>query len=113
MSATSITKWKLSGDFFDFCKCNIPCPCTFAQTPTYGDCEDVLAYHTKSGHYGETSLDDLNLLALSYFKGNIWEGNTKANIASFVDSLSPCLNQAWKIYLRTNSPLRGIEEWAC
>jgi hypothetical protein len=27
----------------------------------------------------------LNLLALSYFKGNIWAGNTKANIASFVD----------------------------
>lgn len=30
-------------------------------------------------------LDGLNLLALSYFKGNIWAGNTKANIASFVD----------------------------
>jgi hypothetical protein len=84
MSA-SIPKWKLSGDFFDFCKCNIPCPCTFAQTPTYGDCEDVLAYHIKSGYYGETSLDGLNLVALSYFKGNIWEGNTKASIASFVD----------------------------
>ena len=27
----------------------------------------------------------MNLLALSYFKGNIWAGNTKANIASFVD----------------------------
>jgi hypothetical protein len=27
----------------------------------------------------------LNLLSLSYFKGNIWAGNTKANIASFVD----------------------------
>jgi hypothetical protein len=84
MSA-SIPKWKISGDFFDFCKYNIPCPCTFAQAPTYGDCEDVLAYHIKSGHYGETSLDGLNLLALSYFKGNIWADNTKANIASFVD----------------------------
>ena len=85
MSAASIPKWKLSGDFFDFCKCNIPCPCTFAQTPTYGDCEDVLAYHIKNGYYGKTLLDGLNLLALSYFKGNIWAGNTKANIASFVD----------------------------
>ena len=27
----------------------------------------------------------MNLLALSYFKGNIWAGNTKSNIASFVD----------------------------
>jgi hypothetical protein len=72
--------------FLIFCNCSIPCPCTFAQAPTHGDCEDVLAYHIKSGHYGETLLDGLNLLALSYFKGNIWAGgNTKANIASFVD----------------------------
>jgi hypothetical protein len=73
------------GDWFDVCKCSIPCPCTFAQAPTYGDCEGVLAYHIRHEVYGETSLDDLNVLALSYFKGNIWEGNTKASIASFVD----------------------------
>jgi hypothetical protein len=84
-ATTNIPQWKASGDFFDVCKCNIPCPCTFAQAPTYGDCEGVLAFHVKNGYYGETSLDGLNVLALSYFKGNIWEGNTKASIASFVD----------------------------
>jgi hypothetical protein len=84
-STTNIPQWEASGDWFDVCKCNIPCPCTFAQAPTYGDCDGVLAYHIKNGRYGETSLDSLNVLLLSYFKGNIWEGNTKANIASFVD----------------------------
>jgi hypothetical protein len=84
MSA-SVPEWKASGDFFDVCSCNIPCPCTFAQTPTYGDCEAVLAYHIKNGYYGETSLDGLNVLALSYFKGNIWAGETKVSIASFID----------------------------
>jgi hypothetical protein len=85
-STTDIPHWKVSGDFFDVCKCNIACPCTFAQAPTYGDCEGVLAYHIKNGYYGdETSLNGLNVLALSYFKGNIWEGNTKASIASYVD----------------------------
>jgi hypothetical protein len=44
-----------------------------------------LAYDIKNGYYDETSLNGLNVLALSYFKGNIWEGNTKASIASFVD----------------------------
>jgi hypothetical protein len=83
--SSSVPKWKTSGDFFDVCSCNIPCPCTFAQTPTYGDCETVLAYHIKNGYYGETSLDGLNVLALSYFKGNIWAGETKSSIASFVD----------------------------
>jgi hypothetical protein len=85
MSA-SAPKWKASGDFFDVCSCNIACPCTFAQAPTYGDCEGVLAYHIKNGYYGdETSLDGLNVLALSYFKGNVWAGETKVSIASFVD----------------------------
>jgi hypothetical protein len=84
-SSSSVPKWKASGDFFDVCSCNIPCPCTFAQAPTYGDCETVLAYHIKNGYYGETSLDGLNVLALSYFKGNIWAGETKSSIASFVD----------------------------
>jgi len=67
------------------CKCNIPCPCTFAQAPSYGDCEGVLAYHINNGHYGQSSLDGLNALFLGSFKGNIWEGRTKATMAYFFD----------------------------
>ena len=29
-----IPSWHLAGDWFDVCKCSIPCPCTFAQAPT-------------------------------------------------------------------------------
>ncbi|HET6716344.1 MAG TPA: DUF1326 domain-containing protein [Nitrososphaeraceae archaeon] len=82
----NVPRWSLSGDWFDVCKCNIPCPCTFAQTPSYGDCDGVLAYHIKKGLYGEIPLDGLNVLALADFKGNIWAGNTKANIAVFFDN---------------------------
>ena len=67
----NIPKWKISGDWFDVCKCNIPCPCEFAQTPSYGDCDGVLAYHINNGNYGETTLDRLNVLALASFEGNI------------------------------------------
>jgi hypothetical protein len=81
----NIPEWKVSGDWFDVCKCNVPCPCEFAQAPTYGDCDAVLAYHIKKGHYGQTPLDGLNVLVLSYFKGNIWAGETKASIAFFLD----------------------------
>jgi hypothetical protein len=63
----------------------IPCPCAFAQIPTYGDCDGVLAYHIKSGQYGNISLDGLNVVVLADFQGNIWAGNTKANIAVFFD----------------------------
>jgi hypothetical protein len=84
-SAATIPQWKVSGDWFDVCKCAIPCPCTFAQTPTYGDCEGVLAYHINKGNYGNTSLDGLNVLGITYFKGNIWAGETKFTGAFFLD----------------------------
>ncbi|WP_422121704.1 DUF1326 domain-containing protein [Peribacillus frigoritolerans] len=31
-------KWHLKGEWFDVCSCKLPCPCTFAQEPTHGDC---------------------------------------------------------------------------
>jgi hypothetical protein len=36
---TNVPRWYAKGDWFDVCKCNIPCPCEFAQAPTFGDCE--------------------------------------------------------------------------
>src|SRR5436190_19322969 len=78
-------KWHVEGDWFDVCKCNIPCPCTFAQSPTYGDCDGVLAYHIKKGRFDDVSLEGLNLLALGQFKGNIWGGETKATMGIFID----------------------------
>ena len=89
MAATEgkIPNWRVTGDWFDVCKCNIPCPCEFAQTPTYGDCEGILAYNVKIGNYGKTSLDGLNVLAVGSFKGNIWagDGTTKVDLALFFD----------------------------
>ncbi|MGI0023974.1 MAG: DUF1326 domain-containing protein, partial [Nitrososphaera sp.] len=80
-----IPSWKASGDWFDVCSCDIPCPCIFAQPPTRGECEGVMAYHIKRGEYGNTPLDGLNVLLMSSFKGNIWAGDTKASIAFFLD----------------------------
>jgi hypothetical protein len=87
MANSNIPNWKISGDFFDVCKCNMPCPCEFAQAPTYGDCDGILTWHIQKGQYGETSLDGLNVLGLGSFTGNIWEGsgNTKVTAALFFD----------------------------
>ena len=86
-NTNTIPKWKVSGDWFDVCKCNIPCPCTFAQTPTYIDCDGIMAYHINRGSYGETILDGLNVLVIDSFNGNIWagDGKTKLNVAIFFD----------------------------
>ncbi|MCF2533153.1 DUF1326 domain-containing protein [Yinghuangia soli] len=79
-------RWHVVGDWFDTCKCAIPCPCTFAQPPTYGDCEGVLVWHIREGSYGDVRLDGLNVLMLGSFTGNVWTGeHTDPYAAVFLD----------------------------
>jgi hypothetical protein len=78
--------WSLSGDWFDVCKCTIPCPCTFAQPPTEGDCDGVLVWHINEGNFGDVKLDGLSVAAVGHFVGNIWDEATKADMGLFVDS---------------------------
>src|SRR3990172_5067626 len=80
-----IPKWHVAGDWFDVCKCMIPCPCTFAQAPTSGDCEGVMAWHVREGRYGDVRLDALNLVSVSNFFGNAWAGEAKVTIGFFID----------------------------
>ena len=80
-----VPQWHVAGDWFDVCKCAIPCPCTFAQAPTYGDCEGILAWHIREGRFGDARLDGLNVVALGSFDGNIWEGETKAVMGMYMD----------------------------
>ncbi|NKZ06888.1 DUF1326 domain-containing protein [Actinomadura latina] len=81
----AIPRWHLIGDWFDVCKCAIPCPCTYAQPPTYGDCDGVLAWHIREGRYGEVALDGLNVLMLGSFVGNVWGEHSDAYAAVFLD----------------------------
>ncbi|WP_046470774.1 DUF1326 domain-containing protein [Allosalinactinospora lopnorensis] len=80
-----VPQWRLQGDWFDVCKCDIPCPCYFAQAPTYGSCDGTLVWHIREGRYGDVVLDGLNVLALGAFTGNIWAGGTKAAMGVFFD----------------------------
>ena len=32
-------QWQIKGDFIDFCKCRVPCPCSWGRPPDEGDCE--------------------------------------------------------------------------
>jgi hypothetical protein len=79
-----VPRWHVTGDWFDTCKCSVPCPCTFAQPPTTGDCDGILAWHIRRGSYGDVRLDGLSVMGLLAFTGNIWEGQ-KASMAMFID----------------------------
>ena len=80
-----IPSWYAKGDWFDVCSCDIPCPCTFAQPPTSGECAGVLAWHVREGRFGDVVLDGLNVLAVGGFKGNIWTG-ARSTMGIFIDS---------------------------
>ncbi|HEX7271718.1 MAG TPA: DUF1326 domain-containing protein [Casimicrobiaceae bacterium] len=70
----NVPQWQAEGEWFDVCNCDIPCPCEFARAPTYDECEGTLVWHLRKANYGDVKLDGLNVVALGYFKGNIWEG---------------------------------------
>lgn len=81
--SSGIPNWRVSGDWFDLCKCGIPCPCNFGQAPTDGECAGILAWHINSGHYGDIHLDDLNFIMVGGFKGNLWNGTVKDMAGGF------------------------------
>lgn len=82
---SDVPRWHIAGDWFDTCNCSIPCPCTFAQPPTTGECEGILAWHIREGNYGDVRLNDLSVMAAGAFTGNIWEGKSKVSMAIFID----------------------------
>ena len=84
-TASGVPQWRVVGDWFDVCRCDIPCPCEFAQPPTDNWCQGVLAWHIREGHYGDVALDGLSVVALGYYEGNLWAGDTKATMGLFLD----------------------------
>ena len=82
----TVPEWHLKGEWFDVCKCSVPCPCTFAQPPTTGDCDGILAWHIDEGRFGDVDLSDLSIVAVASFVGNIWAGATDSKMGVFIDA---------------------------
>ena len=40
----SVPAWRIAGDWFDVCRCRVPCFCTFAQAPDEDQCDGILAW---------------------------------------------------------------------
>ncbi|MGH6864342.1 MAG: DUF1326 domain-containing protein, partial [Methylocella sp.] len=80
MTTPNKSDWHLRGEWFDVCSCALPCPCSFAQTPTYGDCLFTLVWKVHEGHFNQTRLDGLGVVALGEFKGNMWINDPNATM---------------------------------
>jgi hypothetical protein len=78
-------QWRIVGDFIDFCRCRVPCACSWGQPPDEGECDGVIAYRIREGNYGEVKLDGLNLAGVAHFEGNIWDQDTRLDMGFIVD----------------------------
>ena len=84
-AASDVPQWHVKGDWFDVCRCDIPCPCEFAQAPTDNYCDGVLAWHIREGHYGDVRLDGLNIIGMGSFEGNLWAGEGEVSMGLYID----------------------------
>jgi hypothetical protein len=78
-------QWQIKGDFIDFCKCAVPCPCSWGRPPTEGDCQGIIAWRIREGTYGDVKLDGLSVAGVSEFEGNIWDEGVKMDAGLIFD----------------------------
>jgi hypothetical protein len=71
----AIPNWRLKGDWFDLCSCNIGCPCVFGANPSTGTCEGVLTWIIREGNYGDVPLGGFNAIIISAWTGGVLERN--------------------------------------
>jgi hypothetical protein len=73
---TAVPEWRLQGDWWDVCNCNIGCPCVFSSPPSYGFCEGVLTWLIREGNYGNVKIDGgLAVVLVIHFEGTVFEKN--------------------------------------
>jgi hypothetical protein len=75
MSTVQIPKWNIKADYVETCNCDYGCPCNFNGFPTYGFCRALVLYHIKSGSYGSTKLDGIDVVYAGSWPKAIHEGN--------------------------------------
>ncbi|MCZ6893087.1 MAG: DUF1326 domain-containing protein [Gammaproteobacteria bacterium] len=62
-------------DYIESCNCDYACPCNFNGYPTDGKCQTMAGYHIRKGKYGDTPLDDIDLVMAASWPGAIHQGN--------------------------------------
>ncbi|KAA1172868.1 DUF1326 domain-containing protein [Marinobacter salinexigens] len=75
--------WRIKGQEFVNCNCDLGCPCQFMARPTHGDCKAFAAVKIEDGFFGDTRLDGLAFAMTLKWPGAIHEGNGSAQ--AFVD----------------------------
>lgn len=70
----NIPAWKLEMDYIECCNCDFGCPCNFNGYPTDDYCHTMVGYYVREGHYGDTQLDDVQIVMAASWPGAIHQG---------------------------------------
>ena len=66
-------RWRLKGDYFENCNCEVLCPCVVAgaaAVPTEGHCDVGFAFHIDEGEFNGVALNGLNFCGDRLYAGD-------------------------------------------
>ena len=71
--------YRLAGNNTEFCSCDVPCPCAFAQIPTGGRCQGLFCFDVQEGYLDGLSLAGTKFILALMFANQAWTaGNLTA-----------------------------------
>lgn len=79
----SEANWRLEGNYFESCNCDLVCPCIFLRPPTQGFCEAFVGWHVEKGHMDNVKLDGLSVAAWLHSPGALTDGGWR--LALYID----------------------------
>jgi len=85
--STAKQSWKIQGEYFESCNCEVLCPCLLSNAqarPTEGHCDVVLGFRIDKGNYGATDISGLNAAQALITPGPMSQGG--GTLAVYVDS---------------------------
>lgn len=78
--------WRIAGDYFENCSCNILCPCITSSLSEPADterCQVPLVCHIREGRFDDVSLDGLSFVLVADTPAVMGEGNWR--VAVYLD----------------------------
>jgi hypothetical protein len=74
--------WKIEGQYFENCSCEVPCPCTVSLDlgADYDRCNAVLVFHVDSGEVEGVDVSGLTVVAVADTPKVMSEGNWRLGV---------------------------------
>ena len=84
-------RWKISGEYFENCNCDVVCPCEIAPggflnaRPDQGHCNVWFVFHVNNGKYGDVDVAGLNFVVAVHAPGDPVMGAGDWTVAAYCD----------------------------